>query len=122
MREELPFVIIARVWVAPGRRVCAYRFARIAPGSQSWPVLGAGFKPVVRYSVSRVGSTPTGFRQTLPNIGFFLTLRCSCQEHPLRKSTCPTAMISLRSCGGDIRNSTEAGDLRREEAPRAPVH
>jgi len=25
-------------------------------------VLGAGFKPVVRYSVSQVGSTPTGFR------------------------------------------------------------
>jgi len=39
-------------------------FARIARGSQSWPVLGAGFKPVVRYFVSRVGSTPTGFRQT----------------------------------------------------------
>jgi hypothetical protein len=36
---------------------------RIARGSQSWPVLGAGFKPVVRYFVSRVGSTPTGFRQ-----------------------------------------------------------
>src|SRR3974390_1207527 len=35
---------------------------RIARGSQSWPVLGAGFKPVVRYFVSRVGSTPTGFR------------------------------------------------------------
>ena len=32
------------------------------PGSHSWPVLGAGFKPVVRYFVSRVGSTPTGFR------------------------------------------------------------
>jgi hypothetical protein len=35
----------------------------IAGGSQSWPVLGAGFKPAVRYFVSRVGSTPTGFRQ-----------------------------------------------------------
>src|ERR1035441_8290967 len=36
------------------------------PGSQSWPVLGAGFKPVVRYFVSRVGSTPTGFRHPGP--------------------------------------------------------
>ena len=25
-------------------------------------MLGAGFKPVVRYLVSQVGSTPTGFR------------------------------------------------------------
>src|SRR6516165_7789302 len=33
-------------------------------GSHSWPVLGAGFKPVARYSVSRVGSTPTGFRHS----------------------------------------------------------
>ena len=32
-------------------------------------MLGAGFKPVVRYSVSWVGSTPTGFRQThLPSV------------------------------------------------------
>ena len=27
-------------------------------------MLGAGFKPVVRYFVSQVGSTPTGFRQS----------------------------------------------------------
>src|SRR5437762_57953 len=32
-------------------------------GSHSWPVPGAGFKPVGRYFVSQVGSTPTGFRQ-----------------------------------------------------------
>ncbi len=35
------------------------------PGSHIWPVLGAGFKPVVRYFVPQVGSTPTGFRQTV---------------------------------------------------------
>jgi hypothetical protein len=34
------------------------------PGSQFWPVLGAGFKPVERYLVPLVGSTPTGFRHT----------------------------------------------------------
>src|ERR1035438_10461320 len=32
-------------------------------GSQSRPVPGPDFKPGVRYVVSRVGSTPTGFRQ-----------------------------------------------------------
>jgi hypothetical protein len=32
-------------------------------GSQSRPVPGPDFKPGVRYFVSRVGSTPTGFRQ-----------------------------------------------------------
>ena len=37
--------------------------ATIAPGSHSWPVPGAGFKPVGRYFVSQVGSSPTGFRQ-----------------------------------------------------------
>jgi hypothetical protein len=31
-------------------------------GSQSWPVLGPGFKPGERHLVSLVGSTPTGFR------------------------------------------------------------
>ena len=31
-------------------------------------MLGAGFKPVVRYYVSRVGSTPTGFRQLVLGI------------------------------------------------------
>jgi hypothetical protein len=31
-------------------------------GSQSWPVPGPDFKPGVRYFVSLVGSTPTGFR------------------------------------------------------------
>jgi hypothetical protein len=31
-------------------------------GSQSRPVPGPDFKPGVRYFVSRVGSTPTGFR------------------------------------------------------------
>ena len=29
-------------------------------------MLGAGFKPVVRYFVPQVGSTPTGFRQVKP--------------------------------------------------------
>ncbi len=41
------------------------RRATIADGSQSWPVLGTDFKPDVRHLVSRVGSTPTGFRHHL---------------------------------------------------------
>jgi hypothetical protein len=48
----------------------------IAGGSQSWPVLGAGFKPAVRYFVSRVGSTPTGFRHlSLPRFRTFPSRR-----------------------------------------------
>jgi hypothetical protein len=36
-------------------------------------VLGAGFKPVVRYSVSWVGSTPTGFRHPTCTLSLVLT-------------------------------------------------
>lgn len=51
----------ATPWRA-GRAPLRTGLLELRVGSQSWPVLGAGFKPVVRYSVSRVGSTPTGFR------------------------------------------------------------
>ena len=56
-------------------------FVRIAPGSQSWPVLGAGFKPVVRYLVSRVGSTPTGFRQVKLQNQNSVSPGCAVQFH-----------------------------------------
>ena len=43
-------------------------------GSQSWPVPGPDFKPGVRYFVSRVGSTPTGFRQIRTETNSKLTI------------------------------------------------
>lgn len=54
-----------------GRGFTNYDYARCyircynRHGSYSWPVLGTGFKPGVRYFVSRVGSTPTSFRQNV---------------------------------------------------------
>jgi len=49
------------------------RAGTIANGSQSWPVLGPGFKPGGRYLVPLVGSTPTGFRHAADKTAYCLS-------------------------------------------------